>query len=118
VKSEIRATTSKRCPAKEKLVEAIHKNMGNLAAVAATFAVTRNTVYHWVDRYGIWAEVNKARDSLVDLAEAKLMEKLREGDPRLIEFTLRTLGRIRGYADTMEHSGQVRVTVTYERPDE
>lgn len=90
--------------------------MGNLSDVAASLGGARNSVYNWVEHYQLWSEVNRARESLVDLAESKLIEKIKDGDPRLIEFTLRTRGRARGYSDNMEHSGQVRVIVSYESP--
>jgi hypothetical protein len=44
-----------------------------------------------------WA-CRQSRETLVDFAESKLFEKIRDGNERCILYTLSTLGKHRGYA--------------------
>lgn len=112
----MRKSNAKKRPPKSALLEAIYKYMGNLSLVAKQYNVTYATVHHWVNHYDLRPELEKAREPVVDLAEAKMLEKLQEGDSRMIEFVLRTLGRKRGYAEQTElqHGGQVTIRVVYD----
>jgi len=47
-----------------------------------------------------------AKESLVDLAESKLIKGVNEGNPTFVIFTLKTLGKDRGYRQGMEVTGR------------
>jgi predicted transcriptional regulator len=88
-----------RYTAKE-IIAAVRKNKGILTLVARELGCTRQTVHNYVKRYPtIAAAVQEERDSLLDLAEGKLFEQVNKGNMTAIIFTLKTLGKHRGYIE-------------------
>jgi len=100
---------------KAEVKRAIEKAMGNIAAAAQILGVDRSTVYSYIRRYNLQEEVERAREAVADLAEAKMIEKIKEGNERLIEFALRAYRpEIFNQATKTEHAGEVVIRVVYE----
>ncbi|MDR1553060.1 MAG: hypothetical protein LBS69_06320 [Prevotellaceae bacterium] len=91
---------------------------GIISAIARAIGVQRSTVYDWIEKYPTYAKaVEEARDAFLDTAETRL-QHLVQGTPLIVEeefkgwitppsetaiiFTLRTLGKKRGYTERTE----------------
>ncbi len=76
---------------------------GLVYKAAARIGCHADTIYHRARTSPAIAEaLQEERGQLVDLAEAKLFEAVREGRPWAITFLLRTLGKHRGYTERTE----------------
>jgi hypothetical protein len=107
---------------------------GIISAIARALGIQRVTVYDWMEKYPKYAEaVEAARDTFLDTAETRLqslvqgvpkIETDETGEPKFagwetppsetaIIFTLRTLGKKRGYTERTETelSGQIKGNV-------
>lgn len=102
-----------------KFREVLHKTGGNLSKVAATFHVTRKTVYDWAKADEQFKDaISDERGSLVDecLVSARvlalgILEKDEKGnfigwrerpDGYMIRYLLSTLGRKEGFGETQD----------------
>lgn len=90
---------------KDIVEKAILAANGNLLLVAQKLGISRQCVYNYVDRFGLEPTIKAGRESLVDLAEHKLSERVQEGDTTAIIFTLKTQGKRRGYVERQEITG-------------
>jgi hypothetical protein len=64
-------------------------------------------MHNYVRRYAtVAAEVTSQRDVLLDMTEAKLFEQVNRGNITAIIFTLKTLGKSRGYIERQEVTGR------------
>lgn len=87
----------------ESIIEVLNKAYGNLTAAARSLGVTRKALYNWVERdEELQQAVRDARESIIDIAENKLLQAINSGDMTAIIFTLKTLGKARGYIETKE----------------
>jgi transposase len=109
----------------KKLIASILKNNGIVSAIAKEFGVTAFTIYQYRNKYASVAKaLEEARynldSTLLDGAELKLNEAIRNGEAWAIRYVLKTKGTERGYIETtrqeLEHSGEVgtviKVTIT------
>lgn len=96
--------------------DAIRRAGGVIAAAARALGVHRSTLYAWADEHDeIREAIDDARETTLDEAEAGLAAfvlgtvKGQTTRERLdaIKYTLRTLGRSRGYGDHLELEGRV-----------
>ena len=91
---------------KEAFIKAIEGSRGIKSAIAEMVGCSRGTVDNAIQR---WPELERMiddeRDSIVDLAEARLLGAVDEGDMRAIIFTLETLGKARGWTKRTELTG-------------
>jgi hypothetical protein len=90
-------------------------------AAARRLGCDRNTIGNYIKRYAtVRQALEEARDTTIDLAESKLIEKVQAGEWPAIAFTLKTVGRHRGYVERQEteHSGKASFTVVYDRSDD
>lgn len=84
----------------EKVIEALKATRGMVALAAENLQCDRSTLYHYIDEYPEVKEVVEGfRERLLDVAELKLEKAIREEQPWAITFTLKTIGKRRGYAD-------------------
>ena len=85
------------------IIEAIGKSGGIIAAVARVLGCDRSTVTRYIRNDPKIAEaMDHARESFIDLAENKLMQMVNAGNLTAIIFTLKTLGKSRGYIEKQE----------------
>lgn len=107
----------------EQMVRAITGSMGIKSAIASRLGCTRQTVDNRLaqsDELRTLFEAERGR--IVDLAESKLLLLLNreEPDARAVFFTLKTLGKARGWTERHEVSGagggDLKLTIQWEDP--
>ncbi len=96
---------------------ALEAKNGNIAAAAREIGFSRKSIYQFLERNPeLYALVEDARETRIDNAEDKLGEAVERGEAWAVCFTLKTLGRNRGYVERLEsdNRGTVEVIVRYE----
>ena len=98
---------NKRQYTAEQVSQALRDSAGIQAAAARRLGCDRNTSGNYIKRYAtVRQALEEARDTTIDLAESKLIEKVQAGEWPAIAFTLKTVGRHRGYVERSEVTGQ------------
>jgi hypothetical protein len=103
--------TSEEPPAMAKLNSKIVRELietcrGNAAAIARSVGVKRQSVVGFIKRRPPLAEALKdARETLVDEAESALALAVDKGEAWAVCFTLKCLGKNRGYVERQELTG-------------
>ena len=93
---------------KKKWAGQYRKSFNRAEACRATH-VNRSTVWRWMKEDKAFAEaVWEIEEGVLDVAESKLVELVREGNLQAIKFLLATKGRERGYGDRLEISQTVK----------
>jgi transposase len=90
---------------------------GIISAIARRVGCDWHTAKKYIEKYATVKKAYEAeREGLLDLAEAKLIERVKEGDPWAIKYLLGKLGAHRGFGDKLEleASGEVKIVVVYE----
>ncbi len=87
----------------QQVIEAIVGTGGIKSTIARRLDVSRWTVDNYLKR---WKSVQEAydeeREKIVDMAETKLLEKIKSGDYPAIRFFLMTQAKERGYVERQE----------------
>lgn len=95
------------------IAEIYEKKSGNITATCIAANIGRRTFYRYLDNDAKFKEmIEDVNESLVDLAETKLLTLINEGDRESILFMLRTKGKDRGYGNITQNvklSGDVKV---------
>lgn len=80
------------------LRKAIEDSGGIVTTVANKLRVNRKSIYMWIEK-APWIKdaIESAREKLKDYAESKLVENVRAGDQRAIEYLLDHQAIDRGY---------------------
>jgi len=102
-------------------IDAITEANGLISVAARRLGVTRGAVYKAMQNHPeITQAVEDARERTTDLAEAKLFQKINDGDNTAIIFYLKTQAKKRGYVERQEYTGAEGgdVTVRVVREDE
>ena len=98
-----RGTKSTTSDKKEKFLKALKLNLGNITEACKATNIGRRTYYNWIDDDVVFEEeCNNVEESLLDLAENRLLEKIDKYDTTSIIFFLKTKGRKRGYQEKQE----------------
>lgn len=85
---------------------ALREAGGNVAEAARMLRLTRRAVcYRVADSEELRTIVEDARESTVDHAERSLAQAVQRGEPWAVCFTLKTLGKSRGYVERSEVTG-------------
>lgn len=85
---------------------ALKAKAGNIAAAARELGVSRSTVYRRIDAAPTLKQlVTDTREELIDIAESALRREVIDGNITAIIFTLKTLGKARGYVERSEITG-------------
>jgi hypothetical protein len=85
------------------VLELIEKYQGNVAAIARAFQVTRQAVREFIIRRPpLMAILTDTRESFLDNAETSLQAAVIRGEAWAVCFTLKTLGKGRGYIERAE----------------
>jgi len=90
----------------EQVIPALQELDGNVYLAAKKLGVERGSLYRFVKKYPKIQEIiNQARESMVDLGESKLKQAVLKGEAWAVCFTLKTLGKSRGYIEQLQHAG-------------
>ena len=88
------------------MIEALREKHGNLSAAARFLNCSRNTISRYIDTYPtVKAVADEERETLIDFAENQLFKQVQEGNITAIIFTLKTIGKHRGYVERQEVTG-------------
>jgi hypothetical protein len=102
----------------QEIIDALRETMGIKMVAARRLGCHVTTLDLYLKRYPeIAAAYKEERNRIVDLAEAKLVERVQKGDSWAILFVLKTLGKDRGYAERQElaASGELTVKVVFDK---
>ena len=84
----------------QQVADAIIATRGFITYTARQLGCTRATVYDYINRYDVCKQaVEDARANMLDTAELRLWEQINDGDTTAIIFTLKTIGKHRGYIE-------------------
>lgn len=85
---------------------ALRLSDGLIAVAAGKLGCTRQTVQLYIRRHpSLQAVVEECRETLVDIGEQKLHEKVRAGEWDAVKYLLSTQGKARGYSQRQEVTG-------------
>ena len=80
----------------------------NISATCKKIGIGRRTYYKWLETNAEFKDaVSDEQESLTDLAETKLHQKIMEGSEQAIFFYLKTKGKDRGYVERVEQKVDV-----------
>lgn len=100
------------------IIKTLEANAGIITAAAEKLGWTREYLSRLINgSEKLRAACDEIGESMVDLAEGKLLLALRSGNMTAIIFYLKTKGRARGYVERAEWTGNdggpVEITVVY-----
>jgi len=88
------------------IIDALKEKHGNLSASARYLGCSRNTISRYIDTYPtVKAVYDEERETLIDFAENQLFQQVKDGNITAIIFTLKTIGKHRGYVERQEVTG-------------
>lgn len=88
------------------MIEALREKHGNLSAAARFLGCSRNTISRYIEQYPtVKAVADEERETLIDFAENQLFKQVQDGNITAIIFTLKTIGKSRGYVERQEVTG-------------
>jgi hypothetical protein len=100
----------------QQFLDAIPGTGGIITAIAKRVGCTWHTARKYIDRHpSVRAAYDAECESVLDLAEAKTIEAIRDGDGTMIRYYLSTKGKSRGYSERtqIEALGDVVLRVIY-----
>ena len=87
----------------DEMAAALQRAMGKVYLAAEQLGCSHQTVYNYIERHAELKEILDAeRGKMVDTAEVALKKALLDGQAWAVCFTLKTLGRDRGYIERQE----------------
>jgi transposase len=95
---------------KSDLKRAIQLDGGIVSKMAARFGVTRQTIYNRLDHYGLRGEIEKARETIYDMAVDNVVAWLDAGDPVMTRWALERYPS--GNANKPRWTAKTEVTVS------
>jgi len=88
------------------IIDALKEKHGNMSASARFLGCSRITISRYIDTYPtVKAVYEEERETLIDFAENQLFKQVQEGNITAIIFTLKTIGKSRGYVERQEVTG-------------
>ena len=95
--------------------KALNNSLGIITTVGSRLGVDRNAVYYFLKKNPkLWEEVEQEREKILDRAESVLFKKVIDEDMRAVEFALKNLGGMRGYAERRVVEADVNHSLTAE----
>jgi len=87
------------------MLEMLEKSAGNVSVACKKVGISRQTHYQWSDDSDTYkSKVEDIQEGLIDFAETKLMEQIKEGNTTASIFFLKTKGKGRGYVEKVEQA--------------
>jgi hypothetical protein len=97
----------------EAVVKALENQEGMVYLAAKDLGISAKSIYGYRDKYPeVATAIEENRGQHIDKAENELKKAIERGEGWAICFTLKTLGRSRGYVEKheIEHSGAIDVS--------
>ena len=95
--------SKKREQTAERIIKALGETQGLLTMAARKAGVSYTTVKRYATEFpSVRQAVQDAKESMLDFAEGKLYQKIKDGDNIAIIFYLKTQGKSRGYIEKTE----------------
>lgn len=97
-------------------LRAVPGSGGIISEIADRVGCSWITAKRNIEKYtSVKAAVDAERESMLDLAEVKLVQAVDKGDPWAIKFILATLGKTRGFTEKreIENTGSPIVEVVF-----
>ena len=95
--------TQKTDKKKKDFIEALRNNLGHISNSCIAANISRKTYYRWLDDDKDFKEdAEHIQESLLDLAETKLLQNIENNENTAIIFYLKTKGKKRGYIEKQE----------------
>ena len=88
---------------RERFIEILAKNVGNVAGACRAMNINRRTYYNWMDKHEDFkAIVEDITEGLIDDAESQLQSLIKDGNVAAVLFYLKTRAKSRGYIERSE----------------
>lgn len=88
------------------MITAIQQAKGNISAAARALGTSRQTVLNYADEYStVKQALEDEREAMIDTAESALHAAILDKQGWAVCFTLKTLGKSRGYVERQEITG-------------
>ena len=87
---------------KQKFLELLAKNAGNVSRACKALGCSRQAYYEWYKEEAFKFVVDEIQESLIDNAESQLYKLINEGNAVSILFFLKTKAKSRGYIERQE----------------
>jgi len=88
------------------IIAALERTHGMIYLAAKELACSPHTIYRRAEKEKkVQDIINSYRGQLVDKAELKLEQAVMAGEPWAVQFSLRTIGKSRGYVERQEVTG-------------
>ena len=88
---------------KQKFLELLSKNAGNVSRACKSMNINRRTYYNWMEKEESFRfVVEEIQESLIDNAESELQKLIKDGNTAAILFFLKTKAKSRGYIERQE----------------
>ncbi len=99
--------SKKREATATRIIKAIRESSGLLTVAAAKSGIGYRTICRYVAEFpSVKQAAIDAHERMLDFAESKLYEKIKDGDNTAIIFYLKTQGKARGYIERQEFTGE------------
>lgn len=90
-------------PLKKAFIAAYRANMGNATEASKAVGIHRTTYRRWYNADPEFAAlVDEVKEEQIDLAESELRKLVKSGNITAVIFTLKTIGKERGYIERTE----------------
>lgn len=85
---------------KEKMIQALELNLGNVTASCKAMGIARDTHYRWMREDKEYRKaVKDMENAALDFAESSLLKQIAKGNPLATIFFLKCKGKKRGYIE-------------------
>lgn len=99
--------SKKRNETARRIIKAVQESNGLLTLTAKKAGLHYATIWQYTQDFPtVKQAVVEAKERMLDFAEGKLYEKIKDGDNTAIIFYLKTQGKARGYIERQEVTGE------------
>ena len=96
----------------KQIINAITRNRGLVFLAAQSLGCNPATIHHRAQKNPkIRVCIEDERGKILDFAEAKLLEAVKEGEAWAVCFLLKTQGKQRGYVERQEVKAETKVAI-------
>lgn len=87
---------------KSDVKKAVNSSGGIISVIAKRLKCDWHTADKYIKQFELFQEVQNEKESLLDLAESKLIDNIKNNDTTSILFYLKTQGKNRGYIERQQ----------------